>query len=43
MHFSTNLKDPKQINNYVKEAMESASYESSTGDQNTVYEEFIPD
>lgn len=34
-------KDAKQLSNYIEEAMESDSYDSST-DKNTVYKEFVP-
>lgn len=36
------MKDPKQLQNYVEEAMESESYHSSEDKENTVYEEFVP-
>lgn len=40
--FFTNIKDSKQLSNYVEEAVESESLDSSTDNDNTVFVEFIP-
>lgn len=37
-----NLKDPKQLSNYVEEAMESDSYDLGANEENTIYGEFVP-
>lgn len=38
-----NLKNSKQLNKYIEEAMESDSYNSSSEKENTMYEKFVPD
>lgn len=38
----THFKDPKLLNNYVDEAMESESYDKGVDEENTVFEEYEP-
>lgn len=37
------FKDSKQLSNYVEKVMDSDSNDSSADEENTVYEEFVPD